>query len=331
MRRGRAAATCAAVVAVAAVGSAFVYAGRVETVAIGEPKATAARWKPLASSKLARTEVGAARVGRSIYVVGGFEKSSGKTTAATERYAIGENRWSRVRSMPVALNHAAAVAWNGRVYVVGGYADPNGLSQEQALLLRYDPKTDTWKRLADPPSARAALAAAVAGDRLYAAGGVRGGAALGTLEIYDLRKNSWTTGPDMAVAREHLAATAAGGSVYVLAGRASGQGNFATAERFNTKTGAWERLPDMAKPRGGIAAATVHGDVVVFGGEEGAGTIREVERFDTAKRRWSRLPSMRTPRHGLGGASLRERIYSLEGGPEPGFHFSTALEVLDVP
>jgi non-specific serine/threonine protein kinase len=298
--------------------------------AAGDPP-SAERWKPLASSKLSRTEVGAARIGRSIYVVGGFERSSGRTTAATERYAIGENRWSRVRGMPIALNHAAAVSWHGRLYVVGGYADPAGLSQEQALLLRYDPRADRWKRLADPPSARAALAAAVVGDRLYAVGGVRGGAALGTLEIYDLRKDRWTTGPDMEVAREHLAASASGGFVYALAGRAAGEGNFAAAERFNTKTGAWERLRDMAKPRGGIAAATVHGDVVVFGGEEGAGTIREVERFDTAKRRWSRLPAMRTPRHGLGGASLRDRIYSLEGGPQPGFHFSSALEVLDVP
>jgi Kelch motif len=135
----------------------------------------------------------------------------------------------------------------------------------------------------------------------------------------------------MAVAREHLAATATGGFVYVLAGRAAGQGNFATAERFDPRTATWERLPDMAKPRGGIAAAAVHGDVVVFGGEEGAGTIREAERFDTATRRWSPLPGMRTPRHGLGGTSLRGRVFSIEGGPQPGLYFSTALEVLDVP
>src|SRR3712207_4465179 len=108
----------------------------------------------------------------------------------------------------------------------------------------------------------------------------------------------------MEVAREHLAATATGGFVYVLAGRASGQGNFATAERFDPRTGAWERLPDMAKPRGGIAAAAVAGDVVVLGGEESAGTIREVERFDPDSRTWSALPEMRTPRHGLGAVAL---------------------------
>jgi non-specific serine/threonine protein kinase len=171
----------------------------------------------------------------------------------------------------------------------------------------------------------------VVADKLYAVGGARAGQALATLEVYDLRKNRWTKGPDMGVAREHLAAVASLGSVYALAGRAGGQGNFATLERFDVGTGAWERLPDMAKPRGGIAAAVVAGDPIVFGGEEGPGTIKEVERFDTATRTWSPLPSMRTPRHGLGGVSRGRRVYSVEGGPEPGFHFSTALEVLDVP
>ena len=39
---------------------------------------------------------------------------------------------------------------------------------------------------------------------------------------------------------------------------------------------------------------------------------------------------MRTPRHGLGGVSLGNRVYAIEGGPRPGFHFSDAIEYLDV-
>jgi hypothetical protein len=47
--------------------------------------------------------------------------------------------------------------------------------------------------------------------------------------------------------------------------------------------------------------------------------------------RWHRLPGMLTPRHGLGGAALGRRVYALEGGPQPGFAFSDAIEFLDVP
>lgn len=70
--------------------------------------------------------------------------------------------------------------------------------------------------------------------------------------------------------------------------------------------------------------------VVVFGGETGRGTIRPVEAFDPRTRRWRALPGMRTPRHGLGGVSRGNRVYALEGGPQPGFAFSNALEVLDL-
>ena len=85
----------------------------------------------------------------------------------------------------------------------------------------------------------------------------------------------------------------------------------------------------MQKPRGGIASVRVGRRVVVFGGEEDT-TIREVEIFDPRTRRWSRLPDMLTPRHGLGGAARGKRIYAIEGGPQPGFHFSNAIEFLDI-
>ena len=70
----------------------------------------------------------------------------------------------------------------------------------------------------------------------------------------------------------------------------------------------------------------------MFGGEDfGTGrTIPEVELYDPRRRRWRSLPQMRTPRHGLGGVSLGNRVYSLVGGPTPGFAFSRTIEFLDV-
>ena len=169
----------------------------------GEPSAGSAAapdWQALAGSTLARTEVAAARVGRHVYVMGGFERDSGATTAATERYDIQRDRWTRVADMPVALNHAAAAAYRGKVYVLGGYRDATGLTAETAALYRYDPARDRWSRLPQAPTARGALAVGVIGHKLYAAGGAAAGAALDTLEIYDLRRGTWRRGPDMEVA-----------------------------------------------------------------------------------------------------------------------------------
>ena len=63
------------------------------------------------------------------------------------------------------------------------------------------------------------------------------------------------------------------------------------------------------------------GALVAFGGEElipGGETIEEVELFDPAADDWSPLPEMVTPRHGLGGVAKGDRVFALEGGPQPG-------------
>ena len=271
------------------------------------------RWKALAPSTIERTEVAAARIGRSVYVVGGYVPSRGATTALVERYDIARDRWTRVRAMPIALNHAAAASWRGNLYVLGGYrAD----GRESDALLRYDPARDRWARLARAPSRRAALTVGVIGDRLYAAGGARATRPLATLEVYDARRDRWSRGPSMRFPREHLAGAVSGGAFYVLAGRASGLGNFTVAERYRPATRRWQRLPDLAKARGGIAAATL---------------ADEVELYAPRTRRWSRLPDLRTPRHGLGVVAAGNRVYAIEGGVRPGLYYSDAIEALDVP
>ena len=289
------------------------------------------RWVALRGSELARTEVAAARIGRFIYVVGGFEERSGGTTGALERYDVRRNRWSRRASMPVGLNHPAAVAHRGKLYVHGGYTAERGLSGASARLYSYEPGRDRWRRLHDAPTRRAAHALGALGGRIYAAGGANERGALDTLEIYDLERRRWRRGPSLrTMPREHLAGATAGRFFYVLGGRAAGRGNFTVAERYDPRQRRWQRLPDMRKARGGIAAVRVGRRIVVFGGEESAGTIAEVEIYDPRERRWSTLPRMRTPRHGLGGVSLGHRVYSIEGGPTPGFDFSKAIEALDV-
>jgi N-acetylneuraminic acid mutarotase len=296
----------------------------------GANLAAGPQWRTLAPAKLARTEIAAVRVGRFVYVMGGFLRA-GFSTAATERYDIVRDRWTRVANMPVALNHAAAVAYRGRVYVLGGYSSLTGLRDEVATLYRYDPRRDRWRRLPSMPTARGALAVGVIGGRLYAAGGAGQGGVHAELEVYDFKHRRWSRGPAMTVARDHLAGAVAGGRFYALAGRAPGHGNYDVVEAYNPRTHQWRTLPPMHKPRGGIGAATVRRRIVVAGGEESAGTIREVELYEPRRRRWSRLRDLPTPRHGLGVVSRGRRVYVIEGGDHPGFAFTRTVEALDVP
>jgi N-acetylneuraminic acid mutarotase len=299
----------------------------------GEPRsapAAAERWRTLAASTIARTEVAAARIGDGAYVVGGFAAPSGATSDIVERYDLRRNRWTRVKPIPQAINHAGAVSYAGDLYVIGGYAAAAGLAGETNALWRYEPAADRWTKLRGAPTARGALAAGVIGDRLYVAGGARGGVALSTLEIYDFTRRRWSRGPSMRSAREHLAGAVQRDAFYVLAGRAGGLNNFRVAERYVPDRRRWERLPAMRKARGGIAAASVGGRILVVGGEEDAGTIAEVESFDPRTRRWRNEPRLKTPRHGLGAVSHRGRVVVLEGGPTPGLAYSDVSEALRV-
>jgi non-specific serine/threonine protein kinase len=136
----------------------------------------------------------------------------------------------------------------------------------------------------------------------------------------------------MSVAREHLGGAVSGGAFHVLAGRAAGVGNMTVAERYLPRRRRWERLSDLTRARGGTAATALQdGRIVIAGGEEDAGTIKEVELYDPTDRSWSRLPDMPTPRHGLGVVAQGRRVFTVQGGPEPGFHFSSAIEALTVP
>ena len=321
-------------VAVAAVVAVLAGVGAVMALATGDRGGASRsdRWASLAPAALERTEVAAARVGRFVYVVGGFEREGGGATASVERYDIARNRWRGVRPMPAALDHPTAVSYRGRVYVHGGNATRGGQSSATGALFRYDPRRDRWARLPSSRTPRAAHAAAVLGGKLYVAGGSNASGSLRTLEVYDFARRRWRRGPSFpGPARNHTTGIAAGGFFYVLAGR--DDRNFAAAERYSPRRRRWERLPELNVPRGGIGSARVGRRIVVFGGEQlgpGGTTIAEVEVFDTRRRRWSRLPSMRSPRHGVGGVSRGRRVYAIQGGRTPGFSFSNTIEYLDL-
>jgi hypothetical protein len=292
-------------------------------------------WGALTPSPLARTEVGAARIGGRIYVVGGFI-SSGGTTGALVAYDISEDEWARRRELPIAVNHAGVTALGGRLYVLGGDLQGGGKS---AHLYRYSPPNDRWRRLPDAPTARSALAFVGIGHKLYAAGGASAtDDTLQRLEIFDLRRKRWTTGPRMPTGRNHVGATYFKRGLVVTGGRPGPvHGGLATVEYYQPQTRKWERWPPLQIARSGHAAVAIGrpplgGRVVVFGGEEldGGSTIEEVEVFSPSVGGWSRLPDMVTPRHGVGGAAKGLRVYALEGGPQPGLAFSSALEYLDL-
>ena len=289
------------------------------------PHSAAYKWTASARRPaLKRTEVAGGVVNGDIYVVGGFVEPN-RSVAAVER--LHDGRWTRATPLPVPLNHAGAVGYRGALYVVGGYASKDGLGQPVKTLYRYDPKRKRWSRLPDMPTPRAALAVGAADGKIFAAGGANDDGARVSFEIYDIAKRRWRVGPPLSVPREHMGGAAGGGRFFAVAGR-NASGNLAIVERYDIARNRWTRLPDAPTKRGGSGAALVRAGLFAVGGEESAGTIEEVDFYDFAKRKWFAVDPMPTPRHGLAVVVRAGRVYVIEGGPQPGFAFSNAVEVL---
>ena len=158
------------------------------------------RWTPLTPSPLERTEVAAARIGRHVYVVGGFDRFTGATTNAVARYDLKRDSWALVESLPIAVNHATAASARGKLYVHGGFTDERRLGGATAQLHVYDPARESWRRLPDSATPRAAHALGAIDGKLYAAAGANSSTdRLRSLEIYDISKRRWKDGRRMDV------------------------------------------------------------------------------------------------------------------------------------
>lgn len=277
----------------------------------------------------ARTEVGAARLGDTIVVLGGF-RADGSATDRVDVFDLGTGVWRDGPKLPTPLHHVAAAEFADRLFVAGGFTNAGS---ESAAVWSLGEGATAWRE--EPPlgTARGALAMAAAGDRLVAFGGTSGGRVLETAEVLLAGADRWRTAPSLAQPRDHTAAASAGGRVYAIAGRvASLESNLVSVESIDPSAFApeWREEPDLSSSRGGTAAATVGEDdpvVCVAGGEEPTGTIASVECL--AGGAWRTVAQLAEPRHGLGVVADDDgRLHVLAGGPEPGLFVSTAHEVL---
>jgi N-acetylneuraminic acid mutarotase len=256
-------------------------------------------------------------------------------------YDPATDQWTGTDSIPQGVNHAGLVHLNGRLYLVGGFRD--NTFQPTGALRIYDIASRQWSNGASLPTARGALAAVVLNGKIHAIGGNAENAgsldprehtvgsdnsSVGTHEVYDPVANTWTRLAPMTTARNHLAAVTLGGKIHALAGRVGGDLTMTTHEVYDPATNSWVAAPAVPTGRSGVAAVTLDGRLYLFGGETSGRTFSEAERFDPTSASWDALPRMPTARHGLAAATVDGRIYVLSGGPNPGFAFSTANEVL---
>jgi hypothetical protein len=277
--------------------------------AAGTPVPTR-EWRAGPPMPVKRSEFGAAALGGSIIVAGGFD-------AGVQVDAF-DGEWRRLADLPRAVHHAGVAALDGKLYVAGGY---NAADQTAVAALHvYDPDRDVWSERAAMPEAKGAFGFVAAAGHLYALGGAAqrlGGPARGAVDRYNPDQDRWETIATLPTAREHLAAAALAGAIYTFGGRANGDESVtyaAAVERFDLATGQWSIEPRLPTPRAGLAAAALSGAIVTAGGERGALVFANVEAFNPAARAWIALPALPTARHGVAMAAANPDQVIVLGG-----------------
>lgn len=274
-----------------------------------------------------RTEVTAANIGDSIYVLGGFTSDS-EITDIVEMFNVTSNSWNKdIDPLPIPLHHAVANPYQNKIFVIGGYTGDWIPSNK---LFIYDPITNSWTEGNPMPTPRGSPNANFVNGTLYVIGGDLDDNAISVVEKYDVDAGQWTASlAPMPTPRHHAASAVVDGNIYVMGGRISGEMiNVDLIEKYDPLLDKWSiDLKPMPSKRSGVVATSLNESIYALGGEQIQGTFNEVERYDPHTDKWSIELPMPTARHGLGVASYDGKIFTIGGGTHPGMTFSPVNEI----
>jgi len=160
-----------------------------------------------------------------IYVAGGLhnDNKDGETifTFVYDPEDGPGGSWTQLADMPAddARNHPAGVGYNGKFYVFAGRRGPNGNRPGIKTSLVYDPSVDEWSYIADIPTVRAGMGAAVElFGELYVIGGEQPGVLESVVEAYNPETNTWSTKQPLQVGRHGHYPVKLGNTIHVVAG-----------------------------------------------------------------------------------------------------------------
>lgn len=221
--------------------------------------------------------------------------------------------------LPVPRTEVSGAAWQRGLIVAGGLTADGAAS---ALVHTYDADEERWEAAPALPVPLHHAGMAVAGDRVYVAGGYTNGPG----EAWRAQAGVRSIGPGEEAWRDEAPlpggprgalAMAAAGTLLVAAGGEVDGAAVGTTEIYDTRARAWRAGPALAVPREHLAVATASGRVhAIAGRAPGKGNFTAVESLEPASdRAWRREPDLGDPRGGIGADTVDGRL-CVAGGEE---------------
>lgn len=235
--------------------------------------------------------------------------------ACVEVYAGGSIQWTSGARSPVNRIESQRAVVDGKLYVIGGYIND---WWPQARADVYDPATNAWTTRANLPIGLTHAATVVDGSSIILVGGYTAGPngtqVFGTKQVlrYDTLTNSYSTLPELPVARGAGGAAIVGRWLHFFSGERSDRTAMPEHWRINLDdlASGWQRRADHPLPITHPATEVIDGKIFCIAGQ----TIGESQRaefflpnswvYDPATDTWSEIAPLPGARSHLMPSSL---------------------------
>lgn len=290
-----------------------------------EPAPRAFTWTQASPCPIPRFEANGVVVNDELWVMGGFLSSSLNVTKRVDIYDPKTDHWRLGPDLPDAETHLGVANVGGDILLLGGFNGNVLTRTTTAGVWRWSASSAAWTAGPDLPTPRAAVAAALLGTQMHAAGGLAqdGNTDSGDHVVWDLAgPSAWVSAAPMPNPRNHGGGAASSGLLFAVAGRHGWDeiaGHDSELDAFDPKTDSWATRAPIPIARSEIGAATVtmeDGRVLVVGGSiAGKHPSGDVLVYDPSRDLWSALPSLPEPRKGVVAARVGEKIIVTTGSP----------------
>ena len=248
--------------------------------------------------------------------------------------SIVAEEWNVISEIPTRRRDFSTAVVEGKIYLIGGTPfenrrGPYGLSTVEV----YDPKTNTWERLADMPTPRTRAGAAVVNGIIYVFGGYNGIdnrlvnlKFLDVVEAYNPQTDTWMRQQNMSGPRIQSGLGAVEGKIYCIGGSVhpldkepGDPGRIDLVEVYDPATDMWVKRARMPTKRDGFGVGVVNKRIYAIGGSgwpqvgPGGPFLKVIEAYNPQINRWRNRDKMPELRLAFSTVVLDGAIYLIGG------------------
>ncbi|MBQ4815321.1 DUF1668 domain-containing protein [Bacillus pumilus] len=202
--------------------------------------------------------------------------------------------WEKREELPDARVGAVSEVYDGKIYVIGGTGPSKAYSNTTYV---YDPKLDKWSEKAGMKTGRMGAASVIVDDRIYVMGGRTEQGLTNSVEVYNIKMDTWEDSVELPFERKvsayNLYAGAMDGKIYVV-----GYDSALKADRYNNtysydlKTKEWTKKKKFGFTATAGNAVVVKNKLYILTGSELLGT--KIFEYDPLVDQWK----------GIGGGAI---------------------------